>query len=129
MAYATADDVAVLWARTPTEEERALIEKRLAQVERMIERRFERALRPTIEDQITSGELDVEDVKQVEADAVLRLVRNPDGYLSETDGSYTYQLRSDLATGQLQILPEDWDTLGIFQTRMSILTPTVVMPT
>jgi Phage protein Gp19/Gp15/Gp42 len=43
---------------------------------------------------------------------VLRLVRNPEGYLSETDGDYTYMLRQDLASGKLDLLPEDWETLG-----------------
>jgi hypothetical protein len=43
---------------------------------------------------------------------VLRLVRNPEGYLSDTDGDYTYMLRQDLASGKLDLLPEDWETLG-----------------
>jgi len=49
----------------------------------------------------------------VESDVVLRLVRNPEGYLSETVGDYTYMLRQYLASGKLELLPEDWETLGV----------------
>ena len=39
----------------------------------------------------------------MESDVVLRLVRNPEGYLSETDGDYTYMLRQDLASGKVSL--------------------------
>lgn len=116
--YAEATDVTKRWARTPAPEEISLIEIRLADVERMIRRRI-----PDLDDKIDSGELDVEDLKQVEADAVLRLVRNPEGYLSETDGNYTYMLQQDMALGRLEILPEEWEILGIRRGRMSVLIP------
>ncbi len=50
---------------------------------------------------------------QVEADAVLRIARNPNGYLSETDGNYSYMFRQDLANGKLEILAAEWETLGV----------------
>ena len=50
---------------------------------------------------------------QVEADAVLRLVRNPDGVCVWTDGNYTYMFRQDLANGKLEILAAEWETLGV----------------
>lgn len=118
MAYASPSDVAVRWARTPSTEEAALIGVRLDDVERMIRRRI-----PDLDDKIADGDIDVDDLKQVEADAVLRLVRNPDGYLSETDGSYTYMLQSDLATGKLTVNPEEWDILGVARSRLAMLTP------
>ena len=82
MSYASASDVQARLGRELTEEETDLIDVRLDDVERMIKRRI-----PDLDDQITAGDLDVEDVKQVEADAVLRLVSNPEGYFSETDGN------------------------------------------
>ena len=118
MAYATAEDVAIRWARTPSVEEAALIEVRLGDVERMIRRRV-----PTLDDKVTAGTVDEDDLIQVESDAVLRLVRNPDGYLSESDGNYTYMLRSDLASGRLEILPEEWELLGVTRSRMASLVP------
>lgn len=118
VAYASPSDVAVRWARTPSTEESALIQVRLNDVERMIRRRI-----PDLDTKITDGDIDVADLKQVESDAVLRLVRNPEGYLSETDGSYTYMLQSDLATGKLSINPEEWEMLGISRSRFAALTP------
>lgn len=124
MAYASATDVTVRWARSATTEETALINVRLADVERMILRRI-----PTLAAQIAANTVNVEDVKQVEADAVLRLVRNPEGYLSESDGNYTYMMQQDLATGRLEILPEEWDILGVRASGMFVIVPTAVMPT
>lgn len=118
MAYATADDVAIRWARTPSDDELALIEVRLGDVERLIRRRI-----TDLDTQVDAGTIDEEDLKQVECEAVLRLVRNPDGYLSESDGNYTYMLRSDLASGRLEVLPEEWDMLGVKRSRVSFLVP------
>ena len=83
MAYTSSSDVATRLGRTLTTEETALVEARLDDVERRIQRSI-----PDLADKITADEIDVEDVKQVEADVVLRLVRNPEGYYSETDGSH-----------------------------------------
>lgn len=116
--YANVDDVAGRWARTPSEEESGLIEIRLGDVERMIKRRI-----PDLAARITAGTIDVEDVIQVEADAVLRLVRNPDGYLSETDGSYTYMLQQDISSGKLTITPEEWEILGVSRRGMFVIVP------
>lgn len=121
MAYATADDVAVRWGRCLTPEEVALVDVRLDDVERMIVRRI-----PDLADKIAAGTVDVEDVVQVEADAVLRLARNPEGYASETDGNYTYQLQKDLVSGKLEITSEEWGILGVRPSRMSVLVPAFV---
>jgi len=82
MAQATASDVTARWARSATTEETALINVRLADVERIIKRRISDLDAKCAADPVFKA-----DVVQVEADAVLRLVRNPEGYLSETDGS------------------------------------------
>lgn len=118
MAYAEATDVATRSGRTLTSEETSLVETRLEDAERRIKHRI-----PDLADQIEAEMIDVEDVKQVEAEAVLRLVRNPDGYISETDGTYGYQFSRELASGKLQILPEDWAVLGI-TAPVAVLVPT-----
>ncbi|APC46139.1 head-to-tail adaptor [Mycobacterium phage StarStuff] len=124
MAYATADDVVTLWAKEPEPEVMALIERRLEQVERMIRRRI-----PDLDARVSS-DIFRADLIDIEADAVLRLVRNPEGYLSETDGAYTYQLQADLSQGKLVILDEEWTTLGVNRlSRMSTIVPNLVMPT
>jgi hypothetical protein len=90
----------------------------------MIRRRI-----PDLASQITGELVDVEDVVQVEADAVLRLVRNPDGYASETDGTYSYQFSRAMATGQLEILPGEWAMLGVRASGMFQIVPNVARPT
>jgi hypothetical protein len=124
MAYAEASDVAVRWGKSDLDADTtALIEARLADVERMLNRRVDLAAG------IILGTFLEADVVQIEADAVLRLVRNPEGYLSETDGNYTYMLRQDLSSGRLEITEEEWDILGFTFGGMFIITPTPVMPT
>lgn len=125
MAYATADDVVTLWAKEPEPEVMVLIERRLEQVERMIRRRI-----PNLDALVTASPTFKADLIDIEADSVLRLVRNPEGYISETDGAYTYQLQQDLSGGRLQILDDEWTVLGVFRlSRMSTLTPLFELPT
>ncbi|QFG10389.1 head-tail adaptor Ad1 [Mycobacterium phage Anthony] len=124
MAYAKASDVTTLWAKTPDTEILALIERRLEQVERMVKRRI-----PDVDTKVVADPVFKADLIDIEADAVLRLVRNPEGYLSEGDGSYNYMLRSDLSQGVLEILDKEWEILGIVKTRMTVLAPSIVMPT
>ncbi|QGJ91312.1 head-to-tail adaptor [Mycobacterium phage Bachome] len=125
MAYATAQDVVELWAKEPEPEVMTLIERRLAQVERMIMRRI-----PDLDLKVATSSTFRADLIDIEADAVLRLVRNPEGYLSETDGTYTYQLQADLTSGKLQILDEEWEILGVNSLqRAFVIVPNVVMPT
>jgi hypothetical protein len=52
----------------------ALVERRLAQAERMLLRRI-----PDLLEKIPDGDLDEADVVDIEAEAVLRVVRNPEG--------------------------------------------------
>jgi hypothetical protein len=122
MAYATAEDVSVRWGRELTAEESQLVGVRLEDVERMIRRKV-----PDLDDQISYGALYVEDVVQVEADAVLRLARNPDGYQSETDGNYSYTMQKDLATGKLWITDDEWEILGCRPRGWFVLVPYAVV--
>lgn len=125
MAFATSEDVVTLWAKEPEPEVMALIERRLEQVERMIRRRI-----PDLDLKVAASATFQADLVDIEADAVLRLVRNPEGYMSETDGSYTYQLQADLSSGKLEILSDEWTILGVNRlSRMSIIAPNIVLPT
>ena len=123
MAHATADDVQTVLGRALTTEETAMVERRLEQVERMIVRRI-----PDLADRIAAGDIDQADVVDIEAEAVLRVVRNPEGLLLENDGSYGYQYDRETASGRLQILPEEWQALGIRPSRMHLLVPNLVAP-
>lgn len=107
MAYATPEDVSSRLGRDLDESEALIVNVRLNDVERLI-----RSRKPSLDADITSGMLDVEVVKQVEAEAVLRLVRNPEGYRSETDGNYSYQIDASVASGRISILDDEWALLG-----------------
>lgn len=123
MAYATDADVAVRWARTLTPEEIALVNARLGDIERRIKRRV-----PDLAEKVVDGTVDIEDVIQVEADAVLRLVRNPEGYIQESDGDYSYMLSSEAASGKLRVLDDEWEMLGYRRKRVFMISQAIVMP-
>lgn len=123
MALATADDVAALLARDLDTAETALVNRRLEQVERKIIRRV-----PDLLEQIADGDLDAADVIDIEAEAVLRLIRNPEGYASESDGTYSYQFNRETASGKLEILAEEWERLGIKPSRMFSIAPNIPAP-
>ena len=123
MAHATAEDVQAVLGRTLDTAETALVERRLEQVERMIVRRI-----PDLAGQIAAGDIDAQDVTDIEAEAVLRVVRNPEGLYSEQDGQYGYQLSREAADNSLRILPEEWQTLGIRPSKMYSITPKLVAP-
>jgi hypothetical protein len=118
--YATAADVAALWARDLDTAETALVERRLDQVERMILRRI-----PDLAGQTEAGQIDADDVRDVMAEAVLRVVRNPDGIYSESDGSYTYTKSAAAADNSLRLTAEEWETLGVRVGKMFAIVPSV----
>lgn len=108
MAYATFDDVRVRFHGELSEDDRPLVEARLGDVEGKIRRRI-----PDLEARI-AGEPDlVQTVITVCCEAVLRLIRNPEGFIQETEGNYTYMLSQDFASNRLTILPEEWADLGV----------------
>ncbi|BBC53821.1 putative portal protein [Mycobacterium phage PP] len=123
MAIATPTDVENRWVRELSEEETTLVSTRLDDAERMLKRRV-----GDLQAKITSGDLDEADVKQVEAEMVLRLLRNPEGFTSETDGQYTYMLHQQLASGKLEVTDDEWEALGIRRRGMFQLYPQIVLP-
>ncbi|MDF0531743.1 Gp19/Gp15/Gp42 family protein [Tsukamurella sp. 8F] len=127
MAIATASDVRTLWGKDGlTTEETATVERRLSQLERAIIRRI-----PDFIDKCDSDQGYRADAVDIEADAVLRLMRNPDGLLSETDGSYTYMKRQDddAPAGRLELTADEWKTLGYVRSSgLAVITPVAVMP-
>jgi hypothetical protein len=122
MAYAAAEDVQARFLRTLDTDEQRVVTTRLDDAERMIRRRI-----TDLDAQIVAGTIDQDDVIQVEADMVLRLIRNPDGYSSETDGNYSYTISSQVASGVLEVLPDEWALLGVRRGAF-ILAPTFALP-
>lgn len=123
MSVAAAADVAALLARELDTAETELAERRLEQVERMIVRRI-----PDLLERITDGHLESDDVRDIEAEAVYRVMRNPEGLYSEQDGQYGYQRTREAADNTLRILAEEWAVLGIKPSRMFVIAPNLVTP-
>jgi hypothetical protein len=44
---------------------------------------------------------------------VRRVMRNPSGFASETDGDYSYARPSALASGEIYVGPAEWSLLGV----------------
>lgn len=122
MAYATVEDVAVRLGYEPDPSEAQIIDVRLEDAERLIKAKL-----PDLDGMILDNEVDRDTVVMIEAEAVLRLIRNPDGFSAETDGNYNYQINSRVASGKLEILEEEWALLGVTR-GMFTITPRVCRP-
>ena len=107
MAYADKADVVARLGRPLTDDEQTQVDALLDDTEIEIKDR--------IPDLATRAEDPgyLRKVIRVEASAVARLIRNPDGYTAEGDGNYSYQLNWRLTTGQIEITPGEWRLLGI----------------
>lgn len=123
MAYATVEDVESRFTRELTDEERTLVQSRLEDVEAVILTRI-----PDLDEKVASGALNEQVIVMVESEAVLRVLRNPEGFSQETDGNYSYSMSATNAPGRILILPEEWVWLGL---RRGIFTirPYLEMPT
>lgn len=108
MSYAQLADVQTRLGRPLTDDEKTQAETLLDDVELEIRSRI-----PDLDDRIANGDLSEDVVIRVEASAVKRVIQNPDGYTSETDGDYTYQLNPRLSSGELDITEHEWTLLGV----------------
>lgn len=108
MAYATVVDVENRLNRDLDSDEAQIVSVRLEDAELILKSKI-----PDLVDRVTAGTLNEDLVVMVEAEAVLRLIRNPDGYAQETDGNYSYQIDSRVASGRLEILKSEWALLGV----------------
>lgn len=108
MALAKFEDVQSRFHRGIEEELRQLVETRLQDAEVKIRRRIK-----DLDEKIFKDSYLEDVVVRVCADAVIRLIKNPDGFVQETDGNYTYMLSQALAEGDLTISSEEWADLGV----------------
>ena len=102
------DDIEPRLGRELTESEAAIVAIRLDDAERLLRHRI-----PDLLAKVAADEIDEGDVRYIEAEAVLRLIRNQDGIQSESDGNYSYQLNYQVASGKLTIEDPEWRILGI----------------
>lgn len=108
MALATPDDVAARLGRELSAEELRLCAALLDDAERMLISRV-----PELLARVADGRLARVDVELVESTMVLRVVRNPSGYRSETAGDYGYTVDIRAAAGFLTVLPQEWRLVGV----------------
>ncbi|ASN69185.1 hypothetical protein 7S3_7 [uncultured Caudovirales phage] len=104
---ATVEDVEARMGRPLEEAEQSLAGVLVNDAARMILARI-----PDLQTRLEDERLDHESVVMVQANAVCRVLRNPDGYRSEQAGSFSYQVDTRAAAGFLMILAEEWTLLG-----------------
>lgn len=106
MPVTSPNDVGSRIGRTLTTEELPLVTTLIGDAENMIRVR----LPGRVMDDTT---VDMDLVPQVVANAVVRVLRNPDGYRSENAGGVGYTVDTRVAAGFLTILSDEWSLLGL----------------
>lgn len=105
---ATADDVKAALRREFRGDEESYIASLLSKAENLIRVRYKSL------DELVLDEVVFDLVRNIEAEAVARVLRADDGgiYRSETEDGYSYQLNFMVASGLLDILEKDWQNLA-----------------
>ncbi|MBF0809185.1 hypothetical protein E4U03_11300 [Rothia nasimurium] len=108
MAIATAQDVETSLMRSLHESEAQYVEKLLNRAENLIKVRI-----PKLAELCNASPSFMDLLTQVEAEAVARIFRaeNSGIYTSESEDGYSYRLNLKVASGLLDILPEEWARL------------------
>jgi Gp19/Gp15/Gp42-like protein len=112
-AYATHEDVQSRYEQELDARLEAIVDVRLGDAERLIRLRIKDLDARLLLDPMDPHYLDLEALKQVESDMVLRLIRNPDGYSQESDGNYSYAIYQRVASGVLEVQSGEWALLGL----------------
>jgi hypothetical protein len=105
--YATVDDVRGAWERPIADSRVVYVQGRLNAAHRLLHGKA-----PGLDARVASGMPDRDLVKDVIVEMVLRVLRNPSGFRSETDGDYSYSRDTQVASGRLVVTDEDLETLG-----------------
>lgn len=108
LTIATADDVKAALRREFRGDEESYIASLLSKAENLIRVRYKRL------DELVLDKVVFDLVRNIEAEAVARVLRADDGgiYRSETEDGYSYQLNYMVASGLLDILEKDWKNLA-----------------
>lgn len=113
MPYATFDDLQERFEGEIPGSSMILLERKIAQAERLIRSR----LHAEIEDWITAGRTTADDVKDVVCEMVLRTVRNSSGVTAQTAGPFSQQFDAAVASGKLWLTRENRMQLGLRRAR------------
>lgn len=108
MTYALLTDVATRLGRPITDpDEVAQVNAWLADVEALILTRI-----PDLGAHVSEGRPTPAVVTMIEANAVIRKIKNPDGKQNERIDDYSYGLNTDAARGDLFLTDEEWALLA-----------------
>lgn len=105
--YATVDDVRGAWERVIPDSRVPYVQGRLNAAHRLLHGKA-----PGLDARVASDVLDRGLVKDVIVEMVLRVLRNPSGFRSESDGDYSYSRDTQVASGRLVVTDDDLETLG-----------------
>lgn len=110
MTIATRLDVETSMMRPLTPEESEYVERLLARAENLLKVRI-----PNLSDRAEADAGFSDLVAQIEAESVARVFRAGESgsgiYSSESEDGYSYRLNFKVASGLLDILPEEWERL------------------
>ena len=108
LTIASVEDVKSALRRDFRGDEESHVSSLLEKAENLIRVRYRRL------DELTLDEVVFDLVRNIEAEAVARVLRADDGgiYRSETEDGYSYQLNYMVASGLLDILEKDWKSLA-----------------
>lgn len=108
LTIASVEDVKSALRRDFRGDEESHVSSLLEKAENLIRVRYRRL------DELALDEVVFDLVRNIEAEAVARVLRADDGgiYKSETEDGYSYQLNYMVASGLLDILEKDWKNLA-----------------
>ena len=114
MTYAKQSDVEVSMMRELTEAEAQYVDPLLERAERLISVRV-----TDLADRVAADPKLSLVVSDIEAEAVARVLRAPEGGImrQEGEGNYSYSLNLQVASGLLDILDGEWERLGVSRLR------------
>lgn len=102
MSWTTFEDVEARYEKPLDADRRPWVEQVIADAERRLVSK-----RPNLTANLAAGKVDEEAVRIAVVQAVLRVIRNPEGYQSETEGNYVYTVAKDVAGGKLYFEADD----------------------
>lgn len=102
MTYTTIYDIEVEWNQGVPTESLGHVARLIEKAERLLARKV-----PNLAARITAGSLTKEDIVDVVCSMVLRVLRNPAGYRSETAGDYSYQVDAQTGSGRIELLASE----------------------
>jgi len=130
VSYATVVDVATRLGRPiDSPEEQAQVQAWLDDAEALILARI-----PNLPDRVAAGSPTVATLVMIESNAVIRKIRNPEGYTSETIDDYTYRYNEQVRRGDIFLTDDEWGLLtpgvatGAFSARPTFVPDVPVWP-